>query len=762
MKRIFTLLALSGLVFFTGAYNKLSLVERFTNCSCGPCATLNNSWYNATTAGMLNSGLITHIVYNVYWPSPGECDPMHLLNKTDNDFRTNYYGCNAVPWIEVNGANVATSQTTFTNAVNSGNAEYSPFKILLTPERLTNNVFEVKVKIIRDPGDVTTFDNPRLRIALTEKEVVVTSNPCCTNGETHFYSISRKMLPGAYGSAFDVPAPGDSVEISIQYIPTADFLLNVNLDSIRVVAFIQDHLTQEMYQSAMSDVVIVDRLNASFEADETLGPINFTVNFTDKSVASTGNNIVAWEWDFDDDGTIDSYDQNPAWTFVDENSYTVSLQVSDGTNQHKYVANDYITVIGKSSDILVVNGIAYPPYTTSLENMYNSSACFGNHQVDLWELFGYSQNINYGANPNIQKVIRINRKIPDSILNLYHKVIWMGNSYGGDEALYNPVQVMDYIGRGGNFLLATREGAEFFDTGLKNYCGIISMSGLSSLTQLIALDDSLVNISAAGTNDRNQFATLDAGSESIPIFDENVGTNQIAGFRIQKDGQGGFIYIAGRPYRFDNNAMYQDYNFMIDNWLNFSSVNVISPNGGEVWIVGEDEDITWNGVNVNDVKIELSVDNGTSWSAIIESTPNTGFYTWNVSAPDSSDECLIRITNVANGEVFDVSDAAFTIDIITTIEEVISGIPEEFDLAQNYPNPFNPYTTIVYSVPELSKVNIKIYDLTGSEVLTLVDEIKEPGNYKLTFNAQSLSSGIYFYQMKAGEFISVRKMSILK
>ncbi|MCW9095318.1 MAG: T9SS type A sorting domain-containing protein [Ignavibacteriaceae bacterium] len=762
MKKLLTILILSGFIFLTNAYDKLSLVERFTNCSCGPCATLNNSWYNATTADLINTGQITHIVYNVYWPSPGECDPMHLLNKIDNDFRTNYYGCNSVPWIEINGANVATTQAAFMNAVNNGNAEYSPFKIVLTPERLQNDVIDVHVKIIRDPGDVTTFDNVRLRIALTEREVYSVSPSCCTNGEQYFFSVCRKMLPDGYGSSFVVPSPGDSVEMNFQYVPTTEFMQEVNLDSIRVVAFIQDHLTQEMYQSVMENIVSVDRVNAAFNADETLGASPLTVNFSDYSIAASGNNIVSWEWDFDNDGTIDSYDENPSWTYTDEQSYSVSLTVSDGTTQHTRVVYDYITVLGKSSDILVVNGIAYAPYTTQLEDLYNSSACFGNHQVDVWDLFGKSQNVNYSANPNIQQVVLLDRKIPNSILKLYHKVIWMGNSYGGDEIFFDPQQVLNYITQGGNILLATREGVDFFDADLNNYCGITSFSGLSTVPQLIALDDSLVNISAVGTNDRNQFVVLDAGSEAVPIFDDNVGTNYVAGFRIQKADQGGFIYIAGRPYRFDNAAMYQDYNYMLDNWLNFSSVTVQSPNGGEVWIVGETEDITWAAVNINDVNIELSTDNGANWSTIVASTPNTGTYSWNVTAQDSSDECMIRITNVDDGTVYDVSDDVFTIDILSSLEEKLPGIPSEFGLTQNYPNPFNPVTFIKYEVPKTSPVLIKIYDITGREVAVLVNEVREPGIYQVSFDSKNLASGVYFYKMVAGDFTSVKKMNLLK
>ena len=763
MKKLLLFLFLAGFIFSTNAYDKLSLVERFTNCSCGPCASLNNSWYNATTDNLINSGSMTHIIYNVYWPSPGECDPMHLLNKTDNDLRTNYYGCNSVPWVEINGTTFATSggSTGFTNTVNTGNSQYSPFKIVLVPEKLPNDLISINVKIIRDPSDVTVFNNPRLRIALTEKQVNVVSPSCCTNGETNFYSVCRKMLPDGHGSTFEIPAPGDSVEMSLQYIPTADFLQQVNLNNLRVVAFIQDHCSQEMYQSVMTDIVSVDRTTASFIADETIGSSPFTVNFSDYSIAATGNNIVSWAWDFDNDGTVDSNDPNPSWIYTDEETYSVSLTVSDGTNQHTYIIENYINVLGQGSDILVVNGIAYVTYGTQMSDLYNSSACFGDHQVDIWDLFG-DQCFDYGTNPNIQRINLFNRNIPVSILKMYKKIIWMGNSYGGDEVFYNPATLLDYVTNGGNLLLATREGADFFNTDFQNYCGITSFSGLSALTQLIAVDDSLVDIPVTSTNDRNQFVLLDVNSEATPIFDDNIGTNFIAGFRIQKENNGGFIYIAGRPYRMNNSAMYQNYNYMINNWLNYSSLIVQSPNGGEVWIVGETEEITWSDANVYNVKIELSVDNGTSWTSIVESIPNTGSYSWLVTSQDSSDQCLIRIINNDDLSIIDVSDDVFTIDIISGIESTEENIPSEFNLSQNYPNPFNPVTSIKYEVPEASLVSIKVYDLIGREVAVLVNETKQPGIYQVNFDSGNFASGVYFYKMIAGDFSSVKKMNFLK
>jgi hypothetical protein len=88
--------------------------------------------------------------------------------------------------------------------------------------------------------------------------------------------------------------------------------------------------------------------------------------------------------------------------------------------------------------------------------------------------------------------------------------------------------------------------------------------------------------------------------------------------------------------------------------------------------------------------------------------------------------------------------------------------PSEFSLDQNYPNPFNPSTKITYSVSQESPVTIKVFDLIGQEIAVLVDDVKEPGFYSVTFDALGLSSGVYIYQMRAGNFTSVKKMSILK
>jgi hypothetical protein len=101
--------------------------------------------------------------------------------------------------------------------------------------------------------------------------------------------------------------------------------------------------------------------------------------------------------------------------------------------------------------------------------------------------------------------------------------------------------------------------------------------------------------------------------------------------------------------------------------------------------------------------------------------------------------------------------------IPVSVEENKSGqIPASFELYQNYPNPFNPSTLIKFQVESNTYVSLKVYDIIGREVAVLVNEVKEPGTYEVTFNAKELSTGIYFYKMIAGNFSFVRKMNLLK
>ena len=96
------------------------------------------------------------------------------------------------------------------------------------------------------------------------------------------------------------------------------------------------------------------------------------------------------------------------------------------------------------------------------------------------------------------------------------------------------------------------------------------------------------------------------------------------------------------------------------------------------------------------------------------------------------------------------------------VEIIVESTSNEFVLDQNYPNPFNPTTTINYSLKDNSQVSLKIFNTLGEEIKTLVNEIKPAGNFQVEFDASELPSGVYIYRMQAGDFVSTKKMLMLK
>ena len=131
-------------------------------------------------------------------------------------------------------------------------------------------------------------------------------------------------------------------------------------------------------------------------------------------------------------------------------------------------------------------------------------------------------------------------------------------------------------------------------------------------------------------------------------------------------------------------------------------------------------------------------------------------YYWNVGAHDGSDTTLSN--DGPRMLILDISGLLGVDDINT---------PDVFALHNNYPNPFNPITNITYDIPEVADVVLEIFNMSGQKVRTLINDQQEPGRYKIVWNAtndtgQSLASGMYVYRIKAGDFVSVKKLILMK
>ena len=178
---------------------------------------------------------------------------------------------------------------------------------------------------------------------------------------------------------------------------------------------------------------------------------------------------------------------------------------------------------------------------------------------------------------------------------------------------------------------------------------------------------------------------------------------------------------------------------------------------------GSNVNLNWStGTEINNSGFEIQrlkdskIENNKYWEIIGFLTGNgTTTETQSYSFTDDnlgSGKYLYRLKQIDFDGTFDYSNEV----------EIIVNVPEKFELSQNYPNPFNPSTKIKYQIADSNPVSLKIYDVLGNEVASLVNEVQPTGNYEVTFDASLLSSGTYFYKLQTGDFVEVKKMILLK
>lgn len=169
--------------------------------------------------------------------------------------------------------------------------------------------------------------------------------------------------------------------------------------------------------------------------------------------------------------------------------------------------------------------------------------------------------------------------------------------------------------------------------------------------------------------------------------------------------------------------------------------------------------------------VEVSNDNGASWQTVKSYSGILPIWTQKIfditSYAAGSEEMKVRYRLSSDGNT--VSDGWY-VDDIKIINYNVSPVgmsennsdPVSFSLEQNYPNPFNPVTVISYNIPFSSFISLKIYDVLGNEIKTLVNKIQTAGNYKVDFEGSNFASGVYFYKLTAGEYSDVKRMLLIK
>jgi hypothetical protein len=190
------------------------------------------------------------------------------------------------------------------------------------------------------------------------------------------------------------------------------------------------------------------------------------------------------------------------------------------------------------------------------------------------------------------------------------------------------------------------------------------------------------------------------------------------------------------------------------------ALTVVKPNGGEIWDIGTKQNIQWTSINVAEIKIEYTTNNGSNWIEVVNRVSTSGgIYQWTIPNTPSTN-CLVRVSSFADANVKDQSDNVFKIQIPVSVND--ENISYEFQLYQNYPNPFNPETVISYQLPAYSFVTLIIYDPLGNEIEKIVNEMQAPGKHNVMWRQKNISSGVYYCRLISNNYSATKKMILLR
>ena len=327
--------------------------------------------------------------------------------------------------------------------------------------------------------------------------------------------------------------------------------------------------------------------------------------------------------------------------------------------------------------ILLVNGVSFTVYGSEIWDAYQNEAFWGDYSISFWDCFISPP----GGYPSTLPTPLGHGKIPEKILGKYSTVIWVGNNYGGDINSWITTPVLQYLQAGGNLILMTRMGQDFIDEEMRQYLGITwAENTTNTINNCISSYTGLLNMPLNGSQTSNAvFETNLSSNESTLLFQETVSFSVARGLGVCRNPAGGgayrsdggkFVFISGRPYRYESSQLRENIEFILENIFN---------------------------------------------------------------EPPSA------LNNNSNNHLI-----------------------KDFCLEQNFPNPFNPVTTIEFDLPKSSDVTLKIFNILGEEVATLVSDRLSAGSYLFEWDASNLSSGVYLYRLQAGDYIETRKMVLMK
>lgn len=274
----------------------------------------------------------------------------------------------------------------------------------------------------------------------------------------------------------------------------------------------------------------------------------------------------------------------------------------------------------------------------------------------------------------------------------------------------------------------------------------------------------------AALNDDDVYRSSNNGSDWIPL---NVGLLNVDLYDLEVMGKNIFLSTTDRVYRSSNDGINWTYSNLPRSPIYSLEImdSVLFAGTGSGVFKSSDAGESWAqssiGFNYR-INILFALD------SILFAGTSPGFYrstdkgvTWTPfdQGLDSAEILGLTVDNMymyAGGLYNGISRRPIN-ELLVSVQNISAEIPEKYELEQNFPNPFNPETNLEFGISKLGFVSLKIYDLLGKEVASLVNESLNPGKYKYKFKAEDLASGIYFYKLEVdGNAVDAKRMTLLK
>ena len=288
----------------------------------------------------------------------------------------------------------------------------------------------------------------------------------------------------------------------------------------------------------------------------------------------------------------------------------------------------------------------------------------------------------------------------------------------------------------------------------------------------LALGDSgIVYVTGYEDNEQNKdYATLKYNSSGIQQWVAKYngpGNSSDNAISIAADNSGN-VFVTGQSHGIGTDVDYATIKYNsagAEQWVNRyngsanyadNATALTLDHSGNIYVTGfSSETLTsWDYAT-----IKYNADGTEQWVIKYNGTANSTDAAISIAVDDPEN---VYVTGVSTGVGTGPDYATIKYSQTTGIEHISSELPEQLSLSQNYPNPFNPVTNLEFEISDLGFVSLKVYDILGKEVATLVYEKLSPGKYKVEFDGRGLTSGVYFYRLTAGEFTETKRMMLIQ